>query len=66
MVVGGWVGVVTCPPCLRLCLPARAEPTAPHPPARPITGEELRQLVLDKWDCSYDVSLQRRGTRVYL
>ena len=33
---------------------------------QPITGEELRQLVLDKWGVSYDVRLQKRGSRIYL
>ena len=31
-----------------------------------ITGEELRQLIVSKWGRSYDVRLQRRGTKVYL
>lgn len=35
-------------------------------PVQPITGEELRQLVLDKWGVSYDVRLQKRGSRIYL
>ncbi|KAI7845516.1 hypothetical protein COHA_000939 [Chlorella ohadii] len=35
-------------------------------PTKPITGEELRQLVLDKWGVSYDVTLQRRGKNMYL
>lgn len=30
------------------------------------SGEELRQLVVDKWGCSYDITLQRRGQRMYL
>ena len=33
------------------------------PPRR---AEELRQLVVDKWGCSYDVTLQRRGKNMYL
>lgn len=31
-----------------------------------ITGDELRQLILGKWGRSYDVRLQRRGSKVYL
>lgn len=31
-----------------------------------MSGEELRQLVMDKWGVSYDVRLQRRGSRMYL
>ena len=31
-----------------------------------ITGEELRQLIVGKWGRSYDVRLQRRGSKVYL
>ena len=31
-----------------------------------MTGAELRALVFDKWGCSYDVTLQRRGKRMYL
>ena len=32
----------------------------------PITGPELRDLVLQKWGVSYDVRLQRRGSRMFL
>ncbi|PSC69784.1 DUF3067 domain-containing [Micractinium conductrix] len=35
-------------------------------PAAPITGAELRELVLEKWGVSYDVRLQKRGRRVYV
>ena len=31
-----------------------------------ITGDELRRLILSKWGRSYDVRLQRRGSKVYL
>lgn len=31
-----------------------------------INGTELRQLLLTKWGRSYDVSIQKRGKRVYL
>jgi hypothetical protein len=31
-----------------------------------MTGQELRNLVMDKWGVSYDVRLQRRGPRMYL
>ena len=32
----------------------------------PMTGTELRELIFRKWGRSYDVRLQRRGTRVYM
>lgn len=35
-----------------------------NPPT--ITGDELRQLVLDKWNRQYDVRLTKRGRRMYL
>lgn len=41
-------------------------PTSPGSPRAPCRGEELRQLVLDKWGVSYDVTLQRRGKNMYL
>lgn len=31
-----------------------------------ITGTELRQLILDKWNREYDCRLTRRGRRMYL
>lgn len=31
-----------------------------------IDGTELRQLLLTKWGRSYDVSIQKRGKRIYL
>lgn len=31
-----------------------------------MTGQELRDLVLDKWGRSYDVRLQRRGSKMYV
>lgn len=36
------------------------------PPTRLCRAEELRELVVDKWGVSYDVTLQRRGKRVYI
>lgn len=34
--------------------------------ANTITGAELKQLVFDKWNRTYEVRLQRRGQRMYL
>lgn len=31
-----------------------------------MSGQELRDLVLDKWNRAYDVRLQKRGERMYL
>lgn len=44
-----------------------ARPTRSRPAAvLPRRAEELRQLVVDKWGVSYDVTLQRRGKNMYL
>lgn len=31
-----------------------------------LTGSQLRELLMRKWGRSYDVSIQKRGTRVFL
>lgn len=54
-----------CVVALRLKDPL-PNPTSPGSPRAPCRGEELRQLVLDKWGVSYDVTLQRRGKNMYL
>jgi len=33
---------------------------------QPLSGQELRELVFNQWNRSYDVRLQRRGKRMYL
>jgi hypothetical protein len=31
-----------------------------------MTGQELRQMLLDKWGCSYDVQLRRAQGKIFL
>lgn len=58
--------LATCQPRPACVLALSANHLAALPPRRPMTGAELRALVFDKWGCSYDVTLQRRGKRMYL
>jgi hypothetical protein len=31
-----------------------------------MTGKELRQILIDKWGCSYDVQLRRSSGKIFL